>query len=347
MGEELKPTKLQQVELIAKIIGSVSIPVIGIFATLLFNFHAEKNRQTQLFAEIMSRRESSDSDIRASMFNTLMDNYIGRLTATEEGTKQTKHNRIKELHKKVVFLKLLVNNFQEYFNAKPLFEDLYAEIEESLKTKNSNANDIRDLKAMKQKLIKIATSTSQKQEMMLARDGFTCTSYLEIEKVKCILLYSQEGLKVKNGDMLVDMEHQFEGACLDRAGYNTDKKPEQKETDRKDNNVMHYSLEIKMTEAHDHEVKVEITVYEDIYENSVYRYSKMKQDKIPFAVSYFDMPFMDNTRLFNGSRFSLMLKGIEGADWAKLGIISFREEFMSLRDRPFFEEMLNKLNRSG
>ena len=132
MGEERVTTKLQKAESIAKIIGSVSIPVIGLIITMILSVQAEKNRQSQLFAEIMSRRESSDSDIRASMFSPLMENYLGSLSSAGTITGNQKENDLQALRKKVVFLKLLVNNFQECFNAKPLFEDLYEEMLDKL-----------------------------------------------------------------------------------------------------------------------------------------------------------------------------------------------------------------------
>ena len=61
---------------------------------------------------------------------------------------------------------------------------------------------------------------------------------------------------------------------------------------------------------------------------------------------------MDNIKLADGNRFALVLKGIyrepggtESAE-ADIEAIRFRNDFMSLRDRPLFEEMLKKLQQS-
>jgi hypothetical protein len=69
---------------------------------------------------------------------------------------------------------------------------------------------------------------------------------------------------------------------------------------------------------------------------------------IKFEVSFFDLPYMDNTRLFDGSRFALLLSHVnKKEEAAEINAIIFKGEFMSLRDRPFFEEMLQKLNQEG
>ncbi|MCP9452275.1 MAG: hypothetical protein NNA23_06280 [Nitrospira sp.] len=74
--------------------------------------------------------------------------------------------------------------------------------------------------------------------------------------------------------------------------------------------------------------------------------------KEPPNVSYFDLPYVDNIKLAEGNRFALVLKGIyRGSDEdesaeADIEAIRFRNDFMSLRDRPLFEEMLKKLQQS-
>jgi hypothetical protein len=71
---------------------------------------------------------------------------------------------------------------------------------------------------------------------------------------------------------------------------------------------------------------------------------------IEFGVSYFDTPFMKNTKLIDGSRFSFVLKNVDPErQKATIEIVTFPEEYMNLRDRPYFDEMLSRLgtNSSG
>ena len=63
-------------------------------------------------------------------------------------------------------------------------------------------------------------------------------------------------------------------------------------------------------------------------------------------MSAFDLPYMDNTKLSDGSRVSLVLKEVYG-DSAEIEAIRFKDDFISLRDRPVFEDMLHKLELGG
>jgi hypothetical protein len=356
---EKEQTTLQKAESIAKIIGAVSVPIIGLIVTVVLHFNSEsnreqqarlteKNRRAQLFAEIMSQRERSDSDIRASMFNTLMANYLGSLSSGGQG----KHS-VEDLQRRIVFLNLLINNFQEYFNARPLFEDLYEQIARMSKTNGLNKNDLERLTAMKEDLIKVSKSAAKKQEVMLSRIGTSTDVTMEKGRHECISLYDISGLKMNGGGGLENLAEKYEGECTKTHKPNTDntgaeasplpvEEKDREEGEKKEENF-NYSLDLTVTDIKQSEIDVKLTVYRDYFKDNIYEYAVVEKNDIAFSVSYFDLPFMDNTRLFSGSRFAITLLGIPAKDWAQIGVISFREEFMSLRDRPFFEEMLNKL----
>jgi hypothetical protein len=65
---------------------------------------------------------------------------------------------------------------------------------------------------------------------------------------------------------------------------------------------------------------------------------------VEFDASFFDTPFMNNTKLVDGSRFSFVLKNADPARGvASIEVVTFPEEYMNLRDRPYFDEMLSRL----
>ena len=73
------------------------------------------------------------------------------------------------------------------------------------------------------------------------------------------------------------------------------------------------------------------------------------KNDLEFNVSYFDLPYIDNTKIYNGSRFAITLKSVvtdssDGSKAADLSIMFFPESYMSSRDRPFLDEMLNYFN---
>lgn len=71
---------------------------------------------------------------------------------------------------------------------------------------------------------------------------------------------------------------------------------------------------------------------------------------LSFKLSYYDMPFIDNTKLFNSTRFAVTLKGIgkddKGKRFVSVKLVFFPETYMSGRDRPYLDEMLAQLRQS-
>lgn len=63
-----------------------------------------------------------------------------------------------------------------------------------------------------------------------------------------------------------------------------------------------------------------------------------------FDVGFFDFPIIDNTRLANGWRCAVVLTNwVE--DFAELTAICFPGEYASLKDRPYYEEVIQKLRQ--
>ena len=65
-----------------------------------------------------------------------------------------------------------------------------------------------------------------------------------------------------------------------------------------------------------------------------------------FEVSYFDFPMIDNTRLANGLRCAVTLSNFSEAG-ADLAIVCFPGEYASLKDRPYYDEVIQKLREAA
>jgi hypothetical protein len=63
-----------------------------------------------------------------------------------------------------------------------------------------------------------------------------------------------------------------------------------------------------------------------------------------FDVGFFDFPIIDNTRLANGWRCAVALTNWLD-DFAELTTICFPGEYASLKDRPYYEEVIQKLRQ--
>jgi len=63
-----------------------------------------------------------------------------------------------------------------------------------------------------------------------------------------------------------------------------------------------------------------------------------------FEVGFFDFPMIDSTRLANGQRCAVML-GAFGEATADLITVCFPGEYASLKDRPYYDEVVRQLRR--
>jgi hypothetical protein len=141
-GMESQSRFKEWVEIIAKLLPGIGAVIAGIFIPLVIHISGEKSRNNQLYAEIVSKREISDTELRAKMFENLIKSFFG------DGPKDQSDQ------KKLTLLRLLALNFHEFFNLEPLYDQLESE----LKTKED-----------KERLRDISREIVGKQEAMLSQ----------------------------------------------------------------------------------------------------------------------------------------------------------------------------------
>jgi len=112
------------------IIHKVIILIIGSVLAGLFYMFQERQAESRYFSDLMSQRESSESQLRAQMFKTLFDAYFAnKLAKPDQGSAQkissTPSAALDRLKQESMFVDLLSRNF-ENVDVRPLFEDLDA-----------------------------------------------------------------------------------------------------------------------------------------------------------------------------------------------------------------------------
>ena len=265
-------------DIVAKLLPGIGAIIAGVLIPLVIHINAERSRSNQLYAEIVSQREMADTELRAKMFEILMNFFYGDPDKLSTGEKLT-------------LLRLLALNFHEFFDLKPLFEGLESRL---------NAEN-------KLKLRNIAKEIIGKQEAMLShiREGAVFERILYRGEAKGIMV-PPEDQKAYRGHRL--------GIVLEKIGKNND---------------YIYLRIIDLPEKN-----------RDIAENV----------EIKFEANFYDMPFIDNTKLFNTTRFAVILKEIllnqNKEKAARIKIFFFPETYMSGRDRPYLDEMLQQLKKS-
>lgn len=73
---------------------------------------------------------------------------------------------------------------------------------------------------------------------------------------------------------------------------------------------------------------------------------ELTDSRANFTVGFFDFPIIDNTRLANGMRCAVTLANFSPAG-ADLTTICFPGEYASLKDRPYYDEVIQKLREAN
>jgi len=357
---ERPPGKFKQVleylETVSKIVGGVSIPILGLVVTWALHQQAETSQKAQLYANIMTGREKADSDVRAQMFSRLLDRYLVTPPDTQsKGPAIPSKNgaTLEQFRDRVMFLDLLRSNFEEYFNARALFARLYEQIREQ--EVRASGTEREGWTALKQQLIEIAKDTTSRQVALLVRAGHLTEDIVVPVAVakdsqppasRRIALYPTRGLR--------GMENVF--APTEEVWSMAEIVPDRRDLHRK-----RYSITIRVNNIFESSAKVTVILYEDAFENDQFMPGRSLPNVRPieFDVSYFSTPYMDNTRLFGGSRFSVIYDGCidpKAADQVcrfpltatsqpqgQFKVVVFDEAFLSQRDRPYVDQILEKL----
>ena len=74
--------------------------------------------------------------------------------------------------------------------------------------------------------------------------------------------------------------------------------------------------------------------------------SDKSDTRVTFNVGFFDFPMIDNTRLANGLRCAVTLSALSRTN-ADLATVCFPAEYAGLKDRPYYDEVIQKLQAAS
>ena len=298
----------------------------------------EQNRSAQIYMQIMTEREKSDTDIRAKMFERLIVNYLGEFKQFA--------NRDDEpsFRKQVMILDLLALNFQEFFNARPLFEEVYRRLVK-MKAEAKTREARTQWEEVEREIIRVAKNVASRQALVLDNLGQRVHFFVPVRHTYCVRMYDAAELRSLRPEDRARLFDKYQGGpCSDRGSVIREGQGAVSE-----GATMRRSIEIYVQRVNRAlgSAVVQVKPLDDIFEGGQYRYSR-EGPGFEFEVSYFDFPYMDNTKLSDGSRLAVVLRAIdedpERRDVVEMSAIRFRHDFVSLRDRPAFDEMLKRLS---
>jgi len=136
---------------------ALAIGVLGFKSSEFLDRRQASETNARLYSELMSRREESESALRKDMFQTIIGSFV---SASDKG----------DIDSGVLNLELLVYNFHESLNLKPLFLDLKRRVGRGI-AHASNATSKAEYQDYMDRLERVARETARKQVIVLEGVG--------------------------------------------------------------------------------------------------------------------------------------------------------------------------------
>lgn len=231
---------------------------------------------------ILSQREHAESQLRASMFQYLIDPIVGPLKEGE---------RI-PLDRERLLVELLTLNFHEHIEFKPLLEDLY----KRLATNKSLCRE--DAGIQRSRLRSVARRVIDRQITVLS---------VEAEKYG-LKGYEPEQIYFKNstGTNVVECHWTKETDGLPLNGPTTPAALTEKVGVKSPDDAYLVEMLLSKIDIQNHTCTISVTI-KDLPSHKIVRVKE-------FTLTEFDFPFTDNTRIDKDHRFSLVIDNFVGID---------------------------------
>lgn len=270
----------------------LSVAFVGILGTQYLEHQQGVETNVRVYADLMSRREQADSDLRKDMFKSILDSF---LTPGSDAPEQ-----------RVLKLELLAYNFHESLDLSPLFKQVYAEIS----TRPSENKPYLD------RLSKVASEVTSRQIGILAEAGASVAKNVDFEE----LSNHPEGIRV------LDQELKLPG--------------EPNEGNDPDLAARRFRLEVLYRDPVRKELRVRLQISPPGHSN------ESPEVDTTFWIDYFDFPMIDNTRITHGQRCAAVLTGFEATS-AEITLVYFPGSRASLKEKPYYDEVIHELLRTG
>lgn len=211
----------------------------------------------------------------------------------------------------VLKLELLAYNFHDSLDLAPLFKEVYQQIE----------SEVPQKQLYLRRLERVAGVVTGRQISALKEPGVAQSRPVDL----AVLSHHPEGMTIYEGDMAIP-------------GYTTPTAP----VLDPDYQPRHVVLDLLQANAATKELNVRLRVsgpgLADVRNPEV--------DK-SFWVGFFDFPMIDNTRLSHDQRCAIVLNEFDPhANFAEVTVVYFPGDRASLKERPYYDEVLHGLRRA-
>src|SRR3990167_7885354 len=163
-GEKNNKSKLWNIFVSSGLFTGVAIAFVGYITSSSLERWKTNEAHTQLYAELMGKREEAESALRKDMFTSIIGSFLSTEKASGNQKSLSEKQASAWLEEKVLNLELLVSNFHESLNLKPLFIPLKKLID-------ANGKDTDRKPEFIERINTIAKEITRKQMLVLEDAG--------------------------------------------------------------------------------------------------------------------------------------------------------------------------------
>ena len=273
----------------------VTVAIIGLIGSSWMNQRQSVEANDRLFAELISRREQADSDLRKEMFSLIINIFLGGSPSGMKVNVPTLEDPLLDNAKReLLALELLVYNFNESLDLGPLFKQVFEDIGKTDKTKD-----------LEKRLTSLTREVIEKQVWALSSSAMT----------------KHESNESSGEINFRELERMPQGVEIINVFNKT------KSSNR------NYRVWVLRHDEERKELQIQLKVKDNDTEVA---------NRI-FWVGQFDFPMLDNTRLPDGQRVSVVLSSWFPQIGAQIALVYFPGSYASLKEKPYYNEVLSDM----
>jgi hypothetical protein len=314
MGEKKSGWEIADILLrpVGGLLTALSVALVGFLGSRYLEQRQTEETNVRLYAELMSGRESADSELRRDMFSQLI---------------RTFESEPEDLEKQLLELELLAFNFHDAIDLAPMFQHVSRKIDES-------DQSLERKQGWQGRLERVAKEVIDKQVGVLEDSGGVVHAAFDpvrLDKTG-FLCVVQTDFQNKTWRESAEDPTQCAPSDVENAKPIAD---EGEETER-----YWITLEAIGTDFEAKEARVRLTV-------ATTRNSTAMVD-VDFNVGFFDFPLIDNTRLPRlaggrvDERFAVVLRELREFQ-VELSLLYFPGSRSSLKEKPYYDQIIDQL----
>jgi len=296
--------------------------MLGYWFNSSLNERQARDTNMRLYAEMMGRREEADSNLRKDMFNSILATFMakdpnGRVSSEEL------------IRQQILSLELLAANFNDSLDIGPLFKDVQRRI--ALEERKTNQE-------LRSRLESVAQQVIEHQLTVVADVGTVERGFTVPGNVKDLNAHFMNFGKGALADPATKPGEGVVRLCMSMRG--PDEAPRYRQ----------FTIDPIELDATSREVKIHLYASKPLKEeecrNVALDLVAKQEVDTNFEVGLFDFPLIDNTRLSNSERVTVSVLDLN-ADVLSVAIAYFPASRASLKDKPYYDELIKQLVQPG